>query len=476
MSIPMVAAFLVGLILGGLTGTLFLWPRLHQAVSELTSLRVEAVRLEERLKAQEEEQARLEAESEEREAENDALRETVGRLQAERSAIEARMEEQAAAAESRLALLEEAKARLSEAFQALSREALETNSRTFLQLAGETLGQKSQAIDQVVQPLKESLNKVESAMREIETKREGAYGSLTEQIRGLSEAQLRLQGETANLVKALRQPQVRGRWGEIQLRRVVELAGMIEHCDFREQVSVSGEEGRLRPDLVVFLPNERIIVVDSKVPLEAYMEAIEAADETVRAEKLKNHSRQIREHISKLAAKDYWKQFEQTPDFVVLFLPGESFMSAAAGTDLELIEYGAKNKVLLATPTTLLALLKAVAYGWNQEAVARSARIISETGRELHDRLKTFLGHFDGVRRGLKTASDSYNKAVGSLETRVLVTARRLALLNHTDEGDLEGPAPVEVPLRALSDFDSPGEDPEDPSGAAPCLADSEGR
>lgn len=456
MSIPSGTAFLVGLILGGLGGALFLWPRLRQAGSELASLRVEAVRLEERLKAQEEEQARLEAEAEEREAENDALRETVGRLQAERSAMEARMEEQAAAAESRLALLEEAKARLSEAFQALSREALEINSKTFLQLAGETLGQKSQAIDTVVQPLKESLNKVEAAMREIETKREGAYGSLTEQIRGLSEAQLRLQGETANLVKALRQPQVRGRWGEIQLRRVVELAGMIEHCDFEEQVSVTREEGRLRPDLIVSLPNNRIILVDSKVPLEAYMEAVEAADEAVRAEKLKSHSRQIREHISKLASKDYWKQFEQTPDFVVLFLPGESFMSAAAGTDLELIEYGAKNKVLLATPTTLLALLKAVAYGWNQEAVAQSARAISETGRELHDRLKAFLGHFDGVRKGLKTASDSYNKAVGSLENRVLVTARRLAVLNHTDEEELGCPAPVEVPLRIPSDLDEP--------------------
>jgi DNA recombination protein RmuC len=323
MSIPVWAVFLGGGILGGLIVLALLGRRLRLALSELGSLRVEAVRFEERLKALEEEKARLISEAEEREAENDGLREVLGRLQSERSALEARLEEQAAAAESRVALLEEAKSRLSDAFQALSREALENNSKTFLQLAGETLGQKSQAIDQVVQPLKESLDKVESAMREIETKREGAYGSLTEQIRGLSEAQFRLQGETANLVKALRQPQVRGRWGEIQLRRVVELAGMIEHCDFEEQVSVTREEGRLRPDLIVSLPNDRIIVVDSKVPLEAYMEAVEAPDETVRSEKLKAHSRQIREHISKLSAKDYWKQFDRTPDFVVLFLPGE---------------------------------------------------------------------------------------------------------------------------------------------------------
>jgi DNA recombination protein RmuC len=462
MSIPVWAVFLGGGILGGLIVLALLGRRLRLALSELGSLRVEAVRFEERLKALEEEKARLISEAEEREAENDGLREVLGRLQSERSALEARLEEQAAAAESRVALLEEAKSRLSDAFQALSREALENNSKTFLQLAGETLGQKSQAIDQVVQPLKESLDKVESAMREIETKREGAYGSLTEQIRGLSEAQFRLQGETANLVKALRQPQVRGRWGEIQLRRVVELAGMIEHCDFEEQVSVTREEGRLRPDLIVSLPNDRIIVVDSKVPLEAYMEAVEAPDETVRSEKLKAHSRQIREHISKLSAKDYWKQFDRTPDFVVLFLPGESFMSAAAGTDLELIEYGAKNRVLLATPTTLLALLKAVAYGWNQEAVARSAKAISETGRELHDRLKAFLGHFDGVRKGLKTAGDSYNRAVGSLESRVLVSARRLAALNHSDEEELNPPLALEVPLRSMTDFEAQEEESEE--------------
>jgi DNA recombination protein RmuC len=458
MTIPIGAAFLAGLVLGALLAAVWAVSRLKRTCGELASVQVEAVRLEERLKAQEEEKARLDAAVEEREAENDALRETLGRLNSERSALEARMEEQAAAAEAKMSLLEEARSRLSEAFQALSREALESNSKTFLQLAGETLGQKSQAIDQVVQPLKESLGKVETAMREIETKREGAYGGLTEQIRGLSEAQARLQGETANLVKALRQPQVRGRWGEIQLRRVVELAGMIEHCDFEEQVSVSGEEGRLRPDLVVSLPNDRIVVVDAKVPLEAYMEAVEATEESVRSEKLKSHSRQIRDHIAKLSAKDYWKQFAQTPDFVVLFLPGESFMSAAAGTDLELIEYGAKNRVMLATPTTLLALLKAVAYGWNQEAVARSAKAISETGRELHDRLRTFLGHFEGVRKGLKTASDSYNKAVGSLESRVLVSARRLAGLNHSDEAELECAASIEVPLRSLSDSENLGE------------------
>jgi DNA recombination protein RmuC len=459
MAIPVWAVFLGGALSGGLAVMAVMGFRLRGTCGELSSLRLEAVRMEERLRAQDEECARLSAERAGQEGENDALREDLGALQSERSALKARMEEQAAAAESRLALLEEARTRLSEAFQALSREALETNSRTFLQLAGETLGQKSQAIDQVVQPLKESLGKVESAMREIETKREGAYGSLTEQIRGLSEAQLRLQGETANLVKALRQPQVRGRWGEIQLRRVVELAGMIEHCDFEEQVSVTRDEGRLRPDLIVALPNERIIVVDAKVPLEAYMEAIEAQDEAARSEMLKNHGRQIRDHISRLAAKDYWKQFDRTPDFVVLFLPGESFMSAAAGTDLELIEYGAKNRVLLATPTTLLALLKAVAYGWNQEAVARSAKAISETGRELHDRLKTFLVHFEGVRKGLKNAGDSYNKAVGSLESRVLVSARRLANLNHADEAELGSPSPMEIPLRSLAEFESPLEE-----------------
>lgn len=459
MTIPVWAAVIGGLVLGGLVAIPVMGSRLRRTCGELSSARLEAARVEERLRGQEEENRRLLAEIEEREGENETLREIRARLQAESSALSARMEEQARSAEARLVLLEEAKSRLSDAFQALSREALDTNSKVFLQLAGETLGQKSQAIDQVVQPLKDSLGKVEVVLRDIETKREGAYGSLTEQIRGLSEAQVRLQGETANLVKALRQPQVRGRWGEIQLRRVVELAGMLEHCDFEEQVSVTRDDGRLRPDMVVSLPNERIVVVDAKAPLEAYMDAIESEDEATRSEKLKGHSRQIRDHIAKLAAKDYWKQFDRTPDFVVLFLPGESFMSAAAGADLELIEFGAKNRVMLATPTTLLALLKAVAYGWNQEAVALSAKAISETGRELYDRLHTFLSHFEGVRRGLKSASEAYNKAVGSLESRVMVSARRLGELNHTDETGLECPAPVEVPLRSISEFEGPGEE-----------------
>lgn len=459
MAIPVWALAACGVTLVLLAAALlFAVSRLGRLRGELESARVEAVRLEERLRAQVEEVNRLEAEETGQEAENDDLRKTVGRLEAERSALSARMEEQARAAEAKLALLEEARGRMAEAFQALSREALEANSKTFLHLAGETLGQKSQAIDHVVQPLKDSLGKVESVMREIEAKREGAYGTLTEQVRSLSEAQARLEGETANLVKALRQPQVRGRWGEIQLRRVVELAGMIEHVDFEEQVTVTGGEGRLRPDLVVSLPNGRIVVVDAKVPLEAYLEAVEARDEALRQDLMKAHSRQVREHVSKLAAKDYWKQFDRTPDFVVLFLPGESFMSAAAGTDLELIEFGAKNRVLLATPTTLLALLKAVAYGWNQEAVTRNAKAISDTGRELIDRLKAFLAHLQGVRKGLKNAEEAYNSAVGSLEARVLTSARRLAALNPDDGGVLESPPALDGALRSL------GGDEEEPS------------
>lgn len=459
MAVPIWVLAAIGLIMGLLAAALlFALGRLGRSRGELETARLEAVRLEERLRAQVEEVTRLEDEQGEREAENDALREALGRLEAERSALFARMEEQAKAAEAKLALLEDARGRMAEAFQGLSREALETNSKTFLQLAGETLGQKSQAIDQVVQPLKESLGKVECAVREIEAKREGAYGTLTEQVRSLSEAQARLEGETANLVKALRQPQVRGRWGEIQLRRVVELAGMVEHCDFEEQVTVTGGEGRLRPDLVVSLPNGRIVVVDAKVPLEAYLEAVETRDEALRQDLMKGHTRQVRDHISKLAAKDYWKQFDRTPDFVVLFLPGESFMSAAAGTDLELIEFGAKNRVLLATPTTLLALLKAVAYGWNQEAVTRNAKAISDTGRELYDRLRAFLAHLQGVRKGLKNAEEAYNSAVGSLETRVLTSARRLAALNPDDAGGLESPPALDGALRSLAEFETSGE------------------
>jgi DNA recombination protein RmuC len=296
---------------------------------------------------------------------------------------------------------------------------------------------------------------VDEQIRQMESTRDQAYGNLTNQISSLISTQEKLQSETGNLVKALRSPTVRGRWGEIQLKRVVEIAGMLSYCDFVEQETVTNSSGRFRPDLIVRLPGGKNVVVDAKTPLLAYLEAVEATDDEYRRQKLQDHANQVRTHMTQLSSKLYQEQFEPSPEFVVMFLPGETFFSAALEQDPALIERGVNQKVIPASPTTLIALLKAVAYGWNQEKLARNAQEISSLGKELHDRLRLLGTHIENVGKGLDRAVDSYNKAVGSLESRVMVSARKFVELGAPVTEAIAELNPIETTTRNLTlDFD----------------------
>lgn len=377
-------------------------------------------------------------------------------------ALQTRLEDERRASQEKLALLSSAEEKLTDAFKALSADALRNNNRSFLDLAKQNLETfqqnakgdldgRQRAINELIKPLKESLDKVDGRIGELEKTRAGAYSELREQVKGLAQSHLQLQSETGNLVKALRAPHVRGRWGEIQLRRVVELAGMLQYCDFIEQETVNGEDVRIRPDLIVHLPGKRTIVVDSKVPFEAFYESISATDEEVRAARLKDHARHVRTHINNLSRKAYWETVQPTPEFVLLFLPGETFYNAALENDPKLIEDGVAQNVIIATPTTLIALLKAISYGWSQEQMAKNAQEVSNLAKTLYERIRIFTKHFDEVGRSLDRALEFYNKGVGSLETRVLVTARRFKELGAISGEEIEILEPLDKAARPLT-------------------------
>lgn len=366
--------------------------------------------------------------------------------------------------EEKLALLEEARAKLSDAFKALSADALKASSQSFLELARESLGRfhdgakadletRQKAIEQLTQPIRERLERFDSKLDDLERKRVGAYSALSQSVDDLLKVHLpQLHRETAGLVQALRQPQVRGRWGETQLRRVVELAGMLEHCDFEEQVTQTTDGGRLRPDLIVYLPGGRRVVVDVKVPLDAYLSAVEAQDEETRRRLLAHHATQVRNHVTSLSGRGYFEQFDPTPEFVVMFVPGEAYFSAALTEDPTLIEYAAESRVIPASPTTLIALLKAVAYGWRQEALARNAAEVAALGRDLYDRIGKLAEHWSRLGERLGQAVEAYNQSVGSLESRVLPAARRFRELGAVGDGrEIEVLEPVMKDVRAVT-------------------------
>ncbi len=380
-------------------------------------------------------------------------------LRVELASAQARLEASVLQEADRLGLLEQSETRLRAAFDSLAGETLRTHSELFLRLAREALGrdqaiaqgalkERELAIAQLIEPLRAALERTEAQVQALERERRDAFGALRAQLESVAGGQAQLQRETRNLVTALRRPEVRGRWGELTLRRLVELAGLSEHCDFTEQLQLVGEEGALRPDLVVHLPDARDLVVDAKTPLEAYLAALEVSSEEERSAALRRHAQQVETRVRELAAKSYWSQFQRSPEFAVLFLPGDQFLSAALAERPELLETALSQSVIIATPSTLIALLKAVAYGWRQSTLAHNAAQIRDLGQELYRRLSTFNGHLGRMGQRLGAAVEAYNAAVGSLERTVLPQARRFGELGVTADAPLTALDPIEQLVR----------------------------
>jgi len=382
-------------------------------------------------------------------------------LQREKTVAETRNEEAAKRIEEQKRILDEAQEKMTTTFQALSGESLKSNNKAFLELARENLeavlkeargdiDKKEESIKNVVKPLEDTLKRYEHQIGEMEKARASAYGNLENQIRSLMATQQSLQKETGNLVTALRRPEVRGRWGEVTLKRVAELAGMTAYCDYTEQVTINTEEGRLRPDMIVHMPAGREIVVDSKVSLDAYLEAIQAEDDELKKEYMAKHSQQVRKHMRDLSTKKYWGQFEKAPDYVVMFVPGEAFFSAAIENDPTLIEDAMQSRVFIASPTILIALLHAIAYGWRQEQIGQNAQDIANLGKELYERFQPFLEHVGKTGGSLSQAVVAFNRMVMSLERRIIVSVKKFRELGASSDKELPEVKQVEqIPMKA---------------------------
>ncbi|HSJ49077.1 MAG TPA: DNA recombination protein RmuC [Gammaproteobacteria bacterium] len=394
----------------------------------------------------------------------------VGRLRAQRHLsslreenirLQTQLEAERLAHGERSAAFEQARQALSDNFNALAGAALKHNSTEFLKLAQENLKafqvhaqgdllQREKAVENLVKPIREALDRTEQQMHHLEQERKEAHGALSKHLETMAESHRLLQGETRNLVQALRRPEVRGQWGEMTLKRLAELAGMVEHCDFYEQEQVQTESGPLRPDMIVRMPDGREIIVDAKTPLDAYLTAVEAKTDAERDQALVHHARKVRERVRELSAKAYWQQFRNAPDFVVLFIPGDQFLSAALERDRALLEDALAARVILATPTSFVALLRAVAYGWRQEALAENAEQIRVLGEEMYSRLGTFAEHLSRVGKSLDSSVSAYNKAVGSFDTRILPSARKFSEMGIRHKKPMEEPQPLERSPRPL--------------------------
>lgn len=446
--VPLLMSLGVGLLLGGVLVGLWVTSRLRPQAQ-----RAEATVDE--LRRQEDQSRDMIA----------SLRQELVDAQQAKVAAETRMEDTARQLVEQKALIDHTRHELLGSFQALSGEALKQNNEAFLKLAAVSfeslhvksdgdLAQRQQAIDALVRPLQDSLHRYDEHLRLLEQSRQSAYGGLDQHLKLLAESQQRLQQETGNLVKALRTPTVRGQWGELTLKRVAELAGMVDHCDFVEQLSVISDDGRLRPDMIVQLPGGRQIIVDAKTVLSAYLDAHEAQNEAQQAEALRRHAAQVKSRMDELSLKAYWTQFDRTPEFVVLFLPGEQFLGAALDQNPRLIEEGFANGIVLATPSTLIALLRAVAYGWRQARMTEHAEEAGRLGKELYERMAILAGHMNDVGQALGKSVSAYNRAIGSLETRILPAARRFKELGVSSDREIPVLEPAEIVPRKTLPFD----------------------